>query len=275
MRTRWWSYQLDELNYYRFSLYHFGRNMQTVYMYHFGDVLIDSAQSNSDKNVRTALLDKSIDTILVTHHHEDHSGNLAWLKDENDALVYAHPKAAKKLTRGFTVSPLGRLISGKVDKVKTLAIEDGQRIEAGPFQIIAVHTPGHTDDHMAYHVPERGWLFSGDMYVADKIKYFESSEDISLQIESLKKMTLLDFDALLCSHNPKTHDGKKRLLRKLDLMENFYGEVMKLHDKGMSANDILKAMGRKENHFFKIMTVGHFTAVNMVKSVLRSEGIKG
>ena len=39
-----------------------------------------------------------------------------------------------------------------------------------------------------YYEKNKGWLFSGDMYVADKIKYFATYESMLTQIESLKKL---------------------------------------------------------------------------------------
>ncbi|MEZ5007707.1 MAG: MBL fold metallo-hydrolase [Chitinophagales bacterium] len=272
MKAKWWKYQLDELTYYRFSIYHFGTNMQTVYLYRFGENLVDTAQRNSRENIDVIIEDRPIKKIFLTHYHEDHTGNAAYLQKKFDAEIYAHPICAKLMTVGFTVSPLGRVISGSVRKAPVKSIEDGEIIQLDNYQLQAIHTPGHTDDHMAYYEANRGWLFSGDIYVADRIKYFESNEDIKIQINSLKKLVALDFDVLFCAHNPKLKGGKKRLQRKLELFEAFYNEVLRLNSTGLDDNEILKALGRKENYFYKFMTVGHFTAVNMVKSVLKAEG---
>ncbi len=273
MKTKWWSYKHEEVEYFKFSVYHFGNNMQTVFAYRFGENIIDSGQSNSRDNVKRAFLnDQPIKNIFLTHHHEDHTGNAAYLKHKTNATVHAHSICAKMMTEGFTVSPLGRVISGNVRKTNVQSIDDLQIFDIGDYKIQAIHTPGHTDDHMAYYEMNRGWLFSGDLYVADRIKYFESNENIKAQIASLKKLVQLDFDTLFCSHNPKVEGGKKRLERKLELFESFYNEVLHLNQKGMDSNEILIALGRKENLFYKFMTVGHFTAVNMVKSVLKAEG---
>ncbi len=274
MKTRWWTYTHDDLEYYRFSIYHFGSNMQTVYAFRLGDLMIDTGHSRSHKNLRAGLHDHSLRTLLLTHHHEDHTGNAAFLKKKYGVEVKAHPICARMMTNGFTVTPLGRLISGHVAKTQVEALEDRQVLDLGKYKLEAIFTPGHTDDHVAYYEPNKGWLFPGDLYVADRIKYFESNENIKTQIDSLKKMLALDFDTLLCSHNPQLKNGKKRLSRKLELFEQFYGEVIRLHHQGLSANEILKALGRKENYFYKFMTVGHFTAVNMVKSVLKAEGLR-
>ena len=274
MKTRWWTYTHDDLEYYRFSVYRFGSNMQTVYAFRMGEILIDTGQSNSRRNVKAALNGHSIHSILLTHHHEDHTGNVAYLKYKHESEVKAHPICADRMTNGFTVSPLGRVISGNVAKAKVEYVLDGEVLDFGRYTLQAIYTPGHTDDHMAYYEPNKGWLFSGDLFVADRIKYFESNEDIKVQIESLKKMVALDFNTLLCSHNPQLKKGKERLSRKLELFVQFYGEVLRLNKKGLSETEILKSLGRKENYYYKFMTIGHFTAVNMVKSVLKSEGIK-
>lgn len=39
--------------------------------------------------------------------------------------------------------------------------EDGQQLDL-PGAPIILHTPGHTEGHAMYHLPERGLLFSGD-----------------------------------------------------------------------------------------------------------------
>lgn len=273
MKTRWWTYHLDDLEYYRFSIYRFGSNMQTVYAFRLGNTMIDTAHSNSRINLKKAIGDNVIENVLLTHYHEDHTGNAAYLKYKFDCKIYAHTICAERMTNGFMVSPLGRLISGKVKKVDVEGITDGQILDLGDYTLQAIHTPGHTKDHLAYYEPNRGWLFSGDLYVADRIKYFEKNEDIKEQMNSLKKLLALDFDVLLCSHNPKLKNGKKRLQRKLELFETFYGEVVRLHQEGQSSEEILKSLGRKENYFYKYMTIGNFTALNMVKSVLKSEGL--
>lgn len=272
MTAKYRSYRHGDLEYYRFSVYFWGSNMQTVYAFRLGGTLIDTGHAKSRRNLFAALGGRPVHTVLLTHHHEDHAGNAAAVQQAFGADVLAHTLGAEWLNRGVRVSPLGLLISGSVPKVRATAIVDGQEIVREGFRLRAIHTPGHTDDHLAFHEPDRGWLFPGDLYVADRIKYFESNEEIDVQIASLRRLVALDFDALFCSHNPKVSGGKERLQRKLQLFEDFYGEVANLYRRGMNATEILAATGRRENRFYLLVTAGHFTAVNMVKSVIRSLG---
>lgn len=269
MKTKYWSFEQGDLKYYRFSVYLGKANIQTVYCYQFGDVLIDTGQQHSRKNVQKILEQTNISKIYITHLHEDHTGNAAFISDWKNAEVFAHPIGAKRLTRGFNINPVGKLYSGAVEKVNTQAIEDNQILELGDYKLKTLYTPGHADDHITYCEQNNGWLFSGDLYVADRIKYFAKYESVNQQMASIEKMLAEDFQYLCCAHNPKMEDGRARLERKLEIFQNFKGEVETQRAKGLKATEILKNLGRKEKYFYKIMTFGGYSAVNMVKSVIK------
>lgn len=71
--------------------------------------------------------------ILVTHAHPDHVAGVAELKARFGVPVLAHELCAAALEDGL------------VDD--TLA--DGDRVMSGDLEIEALHTPGHSDDHLA------------------------------------------------------------------------------------------------------------------------------
>jgi glyoxylase-like metal-dependent hydrolase (beta-lactamase superfamily II) len=266
-------FQLEDLEYYRFSVYRMGTNVQTVYTFLLGDTLIDTAHSNSREEVLARFDQRGIQRIALTHYHEDHSGNAGYLKRRWNIPVYGHPETARLLKRGLKVSPLSSVISGHVSRVEVSPVVESEVIPAGKYELHPVYTPGHSIDHYSYYIPEKGWLFSGDLFVAERIKYFANFESIKEQILSLRKLCALDFDVLLCSHNPKVKNGKAHLQKKLQNFEDFYGTVKELTAKGLSPKEILEHTGRKENKLYDIITLGNFNAINMVKSVLKDEGI--
>ncbi|MCO5234199.1 MAG: MBL fold metallo-hydrolase [Chitinophagales bacterium] len=267
------SLQIEGLYGYRFSVYRFNKNVQTVYVYFLGDTLIDTGQSHSRDIVIKSLENHNVKKIILTHHHEDHSGNASFLSNLFKIPVYGHAQTVGFLKNGMKLSPLAKYLTGNVDSVNVLKIDNNQLIDTGLTQLQAIHTPGHSVDHFAYYSKEKGWLFSGDLYVADKIKYFADFESMKQQIESLQLLTNLDFDTLLCSHNPKLKNGKLHLQKKLQDFQDFYGTVVDLYNKGYNIEAILKKTGRRENSVYSILTMGSFCATNMVKSVLKDEGL--
>ena len=269
MAVRKFNYTFEDVNYYRFSVYRLGSNVQTVYAFVLDDLLIDTAQRFNRENILKVAKEHEISKIILTHHHEDHSGNVAFLMKELNVDTYAHPETVRILKKGFSVSVLGKLMNGDVEKAHLKPLLETDLIETKNYSLQPIITPGHCNDHYCYYEKNKGYLFSGDLYVADKIKYFAPYESIFTQIDSLKKLLQLDFDVLFCSHNPKTENGKKRLQNKLNFFEDFVGTVSKYKEEGYTSSEILNKMGNKENTFYKVITFGNFTAENLVKSALK------
>ena len=262
------SFGYENVQYWRLSVYRLGRNVQTVYAYWMDGILIDTGQRHNGGNIFHALEEKPLDKILLTHHHEDHSGNVAYLMKKRQVSAYIHRLGYEKLKKGLNLSPLALMLSGGVKKVELEVLEE-QPFFSRNLQIFPIYSPGHSDDHYCYHIPEKGYLFSGDLYVADKIKYFADFEDLGTQIKSLERLVKLDFDTLFCAHNPKVKQGKERLTAKLNNFRHFYGAVEKLYHKGYSTSAIMKELQIVESSFYKYVTFGNFCAENMVKSVVK------
>jgi glyoxylase-like metal-dependent hydrolase (beta-lactamase superfamily II) len=269
MAVRKFNYEFDGVHYYRFSIYRLGNNVQTVYTFVLDNLLIDTAQRYNRENILKVAKQHDINKIILTHHHEDHTGNVAFLMNELNIDAYAHPTAVKIMGKGYRMSPLAKLMNGSVEKAVLKPIGTEDTIQTEHYSLQPIYTPGHCDDHYCYFEKNKGWLFSGDLYVADKIKYFANYESLLTQIESIKKLVALDFDTLFCSHNPKTHGGKQRLQNKLQFFEDFAGTVTRYYEQGHNARQIFALMGMKENYLNKYITLGGFCAENMVHSVVK------
>ena len=156
---------------------------------------------------------------------------------------------------------------GKSEDVKVKPL--GAAIESERFTFRPIHTPGHSKDHTVFLEEKNGWLFSGDLYLGERIKYFRSDEKIYDQIDSLKKMRKYDFDALFCAHNPCREEGKPRLAQKLQFLEDIVGRVQQLKEQELSENAIIKLMDPNKDRWVKLMTMGNVSFANMVRSAIR------
>ena len=107
----------------------------------------------------TALLaglgDEKVSHILVTHTHLDHSPAAAALKDATGAPTYGYGPHGR--------GPGGIEAGGDADFSPNVELKDGDIIKGNGWQLQALHTPGHTSNHLAFAWTERKILFPGDL----------------------------------------------------------------------------------------------------------------
>ncbi|WP_435358917.1 MBL fold metallo-hydrolase [Haloarchaeobius sp. DFWS5] len=103
-------------------------------------VLVD-AGANFD--VVSKLEDRGgIDAVVMTHTHPDHVGNLEDVKEAFGVEAW-----------GFDTDQPG------VDN----AIADGEQVRIGDHDYLAMHTPGHKNDHLCFYAEAPEILFAGDL----------------------------------------------------------------------------------------------------------------
>jgi len=122
----------------------------------------------------------TLQSILVTHHHADHTGGVKALREATGAAVYGPAQES-------IPEPLTRLVEGDVVHSMGLA-----------FRVLDV--PGHTAGHIAFVAEPAGEapiLFSGDtLFSGGCGRLFEGTAAQMLQ--SLGKMTALPADTRVC-----------------------------------------------------------------------------
>jgi glyoxylase-like metal-dependent hydrolase (beta-lactamase superfamily II) len=87
-----------------------------------------------------------VDAVVLTHTHSDHVGNVPAVSEAFDADVW-----------GFDHD------HDLVDH----AIPDEGTVRMGSHDYLAVHTPGHKDDHLCFYARDPGVLFAGDLVFAN------------------------------------------------------------------------------------------------------------
>ncbi len=108
--------------------------------------------------------------ILVTHADIDHVGSLAAIQSATGADVYAGEQSAKLLQRGKSPNHLPRVlqwITNTFFKYQAVSesclkiLNDGDELPV-LNGLVALATPGHTDDHFSFFSASEGILFAGD-----------------------------------------------------------------------------------------------------------------
>lgn len=117
--------------------------------------------------------------ILVTHHHGDHVGGVMELKSATGATVYA---PADGPFRDFDIG-----------------LHEGDRFTLAELglTIDVLATPGHTLDHLCYHLPAEHVLFCGDtLFSGGCGRLFEGSP--GQMYASLRRLQELPADTRIC-----------------------------------------------------------------------------
>jgi hydroxyacylglutathione hydrolase len=150
-----------------------------------------------------------VTTIILTHYHADHSGNVYELKNLTGAIIAIHADDADYVS-GKKEMPAGRTPIQHV--TPDTLLQDGDKI-AG---LTCFHCPGHTAGSVALYDPNRRILFSGDTLGFDEGHVHgpreEFSDDMKLVKNSIITLSGLDYDLLLPGHgSPLKPDASVRV----------------------------------------------------------------
>ncbi|MDA4888780.1 MBL fold metallo-hydrolase [Streptomyces sp. MPA0124] len=189
---------------------------------------------------RRALLDslaavgsspEAVAAVLITHAHNDHLGSAEYLRAAHGTPVLLHeaevPHARRDYLQQVSVATVLRnawrpgvlpwmrhvLRTGGTEQhpVTAPAAFPADGALDLPGRPVPVHTPGHTDGHCVYHLPDAGVVISGDALVSGHaISRIEGPQllpdlfhhDRTRAVASLDVVAGLEGDLLLPGHGP-------------------------------------------------------------------------
>ena len=247
-----------------------GRYWTTAYL--VDGLLVDSGCAHSAPELLAYLCDRPLTQLVNTHTHEDHIGANSPLQHMKAGLkILAHPLALPVLGEPRVRQPLHpyrRFMWGWPEPSQGEQVADGEVICMDNFHFQVIYTPGHSPDHICLYEPECGWLFSGDLFVGGHDRALSADADIWGVIESLKKIANLRLTTLFPGSARVRENPQGELLQKIAYLEAMGERVLALYRKGENVNTIASVLFGSPM-FIEVITLGHFSRKNLVRSYLR------
>jgi glyoxylase-like metal-dependent hydrolase (beta-lactamase superfamily II) len=136
----------------------------------------------------------SLEKVLLTHSHYDHTEGISLIKEKKDVLIYIHKLDKKTLETPEKIPFIGKPASFKAD----VLLEDGDIIDVGQIKIKVIHTPGHTPGSSCFYIEKEKILISGDTLFKNSMGRVDfPSSNPSDMWESLKKLSKLPKDTIV------------------------------------------------------------------------------
>lgn len=171
--------------------------------------LIDPGPENKAHEVAllTAIGERPVDAIILTHTHRDHSAAAASLAKRLGApLWFGGRHRLSRPLRRFERNLIRR--SSDWDLVPDRTLVDGETVMAGDIELIVHATPGHCANHLAFGIAGTDMLLTGD-HVMGWNSTLVSTPDGSMTdyFASLDKLIALPYRRYFPAHGGPIEDG--------------------------------------------------------------------
>jgi glyoxylase-like metal-dependent hydrolase (beta-lactamase superfamily II) len=226
-------------------------------------VLVDCGPPVTARHLGRLLDGERLDAIAITHHHEDHMG-AAPLLAQRGIPAWLHPAGVPLVRDGFVQEGYRALAWGRPARLEARPL--GGVLETKRLRLEVVPTPGHSPDHVCFFERERGWLFTGDLFLAERLRYLREDEDVTAHIASLDAVCALPLRQVFCAHRGPVRDGPAALRRKRDNLLRMSETICGLLREGLSEREVARrAVGREGPLTW--FSRGRFSARNFVRAV--------
>lgn len=198
--------------------------------------------------------------VVVTHHHEDHAGNLPL------AVALGLPLAAPAETLARARAP-ARIGFYRRFTWGTRMAADRPAVAYEPEGLELIATPGHSPDHHVVWDAERETLFSGDLFVGVKVRVARRDEDPREHVRQLRRVAALRPRRMFDAHRGLVADPVAALLAKADWMEEAIGRIDRRAEEGADARTIARdVFGREDLAWW--FSAGDYGRRSLVEAVL-------
>ncbi|XP_063417460.1 endoribonuclease LACTB2-like [Mytilus trossulus] len=210
-------------------------------------ILLDTTDPGTPdyiKNLQNALSQHKcgIQEIIITHWHADHCGSV---QDVCNQVTKSQETIVSKFQRlsqqDLDISP-----------AKYTFVENNTVFKTEGATLRAIHTPGHTEEHMALYLEEENAVFSGDTVLGETTAVFE---DLQTYMGSLSKILELNPSVIYPSHGSVINDPTDKLKEYIAHRMNREQQIlhcMKELNRPMTAEELVEKIYTDLNPMLKM-----------------------
>lgn len=211
-----------------------GQGLSTYLLKSEKSLIIDPGPTSAVQNVINGLKAEGVKQsdlyyVALSHIHLDHAGG-SWklLEAFPEAKVYVHPRGSEHMADPSRLLNAARNVLGKevvdgygeVNGIKSdriLESEDMESLDTGDSVVEVIWTPGHSNHHQAFYIPEYKVLIIGDaggLHDPETGKILPTSPppfNPLKAIESLDRLIALEPEVVCYSHYGFTYKGVEKL----------------------------------------------------------------
>ncbi|WP_025028144.1 MBL fold metallo-hydrolase [Caldalkalibacillus mannanilyticus] len=238
----------------------------SVCFYEIDHLLFDTGAPSQRKHLKKYLMDRPLEQVVVSHHHEDHTGMADWLERKKNLPIYMLPETQRILNHPYKLPMYRYLTWGQMRPVQGTLI--GEKIQTNRFTFDVVRTPGHCQDHLSLVEPNHGFVFSGDLFVSSRIKYsLHRGESLKSMLQSIEALLSYDFQHVFCAHAGFVPRGRQALEKKKKFLHELVDSVLFYYQEGQSLEEIREKL-HPQIDWNHLLSRGEFSSRNVVRLII-------
>lgn len=260
--------RFEEITRIKMSIEADGKPVYWTTAYLVDGLLIDTGCSHTARELADFLEGEELRVVVNTHFHEDHVGANRLIRERFGVEIFAHPDAVPLIDRVPELHPYQEYVWGYPEPSQASPL--GKVVETGGHHFDVIETGGHSAGHVALVEMERGWCFSGDIFITDTPKVIRADEDAQELVRSMRLLAGLPAQrlVLLASMGSIIPEGREALLACVDYLMEMAARAKALADLGRPIEDIRRQLFG-EGSSLGVLTGGHFSTDNLVESLLK------
>jgi len=212
----------------------------------------------------------TINSIIITHSHWDHLLGVERFPGVNVITHENYLTATKGKFKRFIIDQISEwekkhgIVRNNVFQLPKpdITFKDNLTLMLGNLNLKLIYSPGHSEDQLVIYIPERNFLWAGDMLSDIEIPYIMNS--LYLYKNTLERIDSLKIEKLIPGHGNPAVTGeeiKNRIIIDMEYLKKLEDNIKECLSKDNSIEEtidsceVINFKNHDENKFCHVLNV--------------------